>query len=398
MLKAFNKAARWAFKEKKTKITPNDLTDKNVQPLMNEINGILQEALQKGIAHEIPEAMKQHLVENVYVFSGCKTYAELREISDLLQDENGAIKPFSKFFKDVRKVHNEYNKAYLESEYQFAEQSAIMASKWTDYEQEGDRYNLQYRTAKDDHVRESHQLLHDTTLPQEDPFWIKYFPPNGWRCRCNVVQVRKNRYPESDGSISMERGEEATRTIGAGGVNTSEMFRFNPGKQKIIFPAHHPYMKELNANEQKRLIKYFAENKTGDFTITDSPEKLERDKYLAEMQPLLEKKVKQEIDGQEIHVGFTTKGNKHLYADSQTRAKDVLEKEDLKRLDKALQKATYVKTSELYKERKDKISKFYYFKDAEKEMYYNVAEIQFKRDNGKINYKRFLYSITDVVK
>jgi hypothetical protein len=158
-------------------------------------------------------------------------------------------------------------------------------------------------------------------------------------------------------------------------------------------------MKELNANEKKKVIKYFAaENKTDDFTITASPEKLERDKYLAEMKPLLEKKVKQDIDGQEIHIGFTTKGNKHLYADIQTRAKDVLEKEDLKRLDKALQKATYVKTSELYKERKDKISKFYYFKDAEKELYYNVAEIQFKRNNGKINYKRFLYSITDAVK
>lgn len=243
LLKAFNKAARWAFDNKKTSISPDDLDNKNVQGLISEINNVLQDALQAGITYEIPETMLQHFNKNIYVFSGAKTYAELRELSDLLVDDKGEIKSFSKFFKDVRQVHNEYNKSYLESEYIFATQSAQMASKWVEFEQDGDEFNLQYRTANDDRVRYSHQLLHNTTLPPSDPFWLEYFPPNGWRCRCNAVQVRKKRYPESDSTTANELGKKATYTVGAGGVNTSEMFRFNPGKQNVIFPPHHPYFK-----------------------------------------------------------------------------------------------------------------------------------------------------------
>lgn len=244
------------FKDKKTDITLDDLDNKNVQGLTNEINNVLQGALTKGITYEIPDAMMQHFVNNVYVFSGCKTFAELRELSDLLKDENNEIKPFSKFFKDVRQVHSNYNEAYLESEYLFANQSAQMASKWADFEKDGDRYNLQYRTANDNRVRYEHAVLHNTTLPPSDPFWSKFFPPNGWRCRCNVVQVRANRYPVSDSTTANDQGEKATYTVGKGGVNTSAMFRFNPGKQNIIFPPHHPYYKDKEVvNQVKETAK-----------------------------------------------------------------------------------------------------------------------------------------------
>lgn len=262
------------YREKKTEVSADDLENRNVRPLINEINTILQEAVKKGISYEIPESLTRHLTENVYVFSGGKTLAELRELSDLLKDENGGVKPFSKFYQDTRKVHNQYNKAYLESEYQFATQSAEMASKWAEYEADGDRYNLQYRTANDDRVRYSHQVLHDTTLPPGDPFWSKYFPPNGWRCRCNVVQVRKNRYPETDHETAMANGSKATYTVGAGGVNASEMFRFNPGKQQVVFPPHHPYFKDQKAVEnalrynekEERKSEYNALRKDKNYT------------------------------------------------------------------------------------------------------------------------------------
>lgn len=244
--KAFNKTARWAYDNKKTRITTKDLENNNVKSLMNEINNVLQEALQASISHEIAPALLKHLQTNVYMFSRAKTYTELEEIRNMLYDKKGNIKPFSKFFKDVRKVHNDYNKAYLESEYIFASQSARMASKWADFEKYGDRYYLQYRTANDDRVRADHRALHDTTLPIDDTFWSKFFPPNGWRCRCDVVQVRKSKYPVSDSATANDLGNKATYTIRANGVNTSEIFRFNPGKEKTIFPESHPYFDALN--------------------------------------------------------------------------------------------------------------------------------------------------------
>lgn len=48
---------------------------------------------------------------------------------------------------------------------------------------------LWYRTAGDERVRHSHRLLNDIILPVDHPFWLIYFPPNDWGCRCRVVQL-----------------------------------------------------------------------------------------------------------------------------------------------------------------------------------------------------------------
>lgn len=250
--KAFNKAARWIFREKKTSINPDDINNKAAQPLLNAINSVLQDGFNRGIEHSIPFVMKRNLSENIYIFSGAKTYAELKELSGLLLDTGGNIKPFSKFWQDAQSIYPEYNQSYLEAEYIFATQSAQMASKWNEYEKYGDRYNLQYRTANDDKVRESHWLLHNITLPQSDPFWIEYFPPNGWRCRCGGILVRTGKYPESDSTQAMRLGANATE-------GKNNIFRFNPGKQQVIFPPHHPYTKRLTGTERKTLEKKASE-------------------------------------------------------------------------------------------------------------------------------------------
>lgn len=57
-----------------------------------------------------------------------------------------------------------------------------MAAKWEQFSEDGDRYNLQYRTAKDDKVRPEHAALDGVTLPMSDSFWETYYPPNGWNC------------------------------------------------------------------------------------------------------------------------------------------------------------------------------------------------------------------------
>lgn len=140
--KAFNKAARWIFKQKKSEIQPDDLNHQAVQPLLNSINSVLQDGFNKGIEHRVPYIMKRDLRENIYVFSGAKTYAELKELSGMLLDADGNIKPFYKFWQEVQSTHADYNRNYLEAEYIFATQSAQMASKWNEFETDGDRYNL----------------------------------------------------------------------------------------------------------------------------------------------------------------------------------------------------------------------------------------------------------------
>lgn len=218
------------------------LNDVPIKALTEETNKILAQAVNDGIAdNDIPTAMKKALSEDVFLFSGFKTYCQLKEASLLLLDSNGKIKPFGKFYQEVKSLHQTYNKNYLEAEYIFATTSAQQAANWADIEKDGDRYDLCYRTAEDDRVRQSHAPLNQIVLPPSDPFWNKYYPPNGWRCRCAAVQTVKGKYPHSNSAEALAKGEEATTKIGKDGKNVLAIFRFNPGKQKVIFPPHHPY-------------------------------------------------------------------------------------------------------------------------------------------------------------
>ena len=128
------------------------------------------------------DKMRERLTRSNYIFSGIKTFHELNEAFPSMLDENGNKKPFERFLNDVQKINDTYNANYLHAEYNFVQASATMAAKWEQFSEDGDRYNLQYRTAKDDKVRPEHAALDGVTLPMSDTFWETYYPPNGWNC------------------------------------------------------------------------------------------------------------------------------------------------------------------------------------------------------------------------
>ena len=184
---------------------------------------------------KMSDAMRQRLQRSNYIFSGMKTFHELNEAFPSLIDENGNRKPFEQFLNDVQKIDRTYNHNYLRAEYNFCQASADMAAKWEGFMQDGDRYNLQYRTQRDKKVRPEHAALDRVTLPMSDTFWQEYYPPNGWNCRCTVVQVRKSKYPETPHDEAMALGEEAT------GKDTKGIFHFNPGIEQKTIPDYNPY-------------------------------------------------------------------------------------------------------------------------------------------------------------
>ncbi len=78
----------------------------------------------------------------------------------------------------------------------------------------------------DQRVRASHAELDQILKPVDDPFWNTYYPPNGWNCRCTVLQesggkVDKKEYPD-DGIAD-------------------PLFNKNWGKECVVFPKSHPY-------------------------------------------------------------------------------------------------------------------------------------------------------------
>lgn len=236
------KAAESIFKNKGYK--PGMLAEPEGRRLINDIYDTFRQAVDEGIAdNDIPESMARKLDRDTFMFSGFKAHHELSEVGLALRDRDGKVKGYDAFEHDVLKIHNTYNQNYLKSEYGFAVASSQMAAKWQDVEAGRGRYDLQYRTAGDDRVREEHAAMHGITLPSDDPFWDKYYPPNGWRCRCTAVEVNKGKFPVSDSKEAERIGDKATTHLDRFGNNKDKIFRFNPGKEGKVFPPKHPYGK-----------------------------------------------------------------------------------------------------------------------------------------------------------
>lgn len=181
------------------------------------------------------DTMRERLTRSDYIFSGLKTFHELNEAFPSLLDENGERKTFEQFLNDVRKIDQTYNQNYLRAEYNFIQSSAHMAAKWEQFTEDGDRYLLQYRTAHDDRVRPAHAALEGVTLPPSDTFWESYYPPNGWNCRCSVVQVLRTNHTETPHDEAEALGELALQD------DTKGIFRFNSGREQKTVPDYNPY-------------------------------------------------------------------------------------------------------------------------------------------------------------
>ena len=48
---------------------------------------------------------------------------------------------------------------------------------------------LRYISVQDASTRPEHAAWHGTVLPVDDPWWNTHYPPNGWGCRCTVMQL-----------------------------------------------------------------------------------------------------------------------------------------------------------------------------------------------------------------
>ena len=120
-----------------------------------------------------------------------------------------------------------------------------------------------------------------------------------------------------------------------------------------------------------------------------------RDFYKPRLNKLLPKKYTKTTPSGNVEVGFSKYGNKHLYNDA-VKGHAGLQKIDLMRMHKLLDKAEYHSESGLHKQRKDDFDYFYYFKVRlhGKEVLLNVGrEVNVKEGRQPI-VRYILYSVT----
>lgn len=402
--KLFDNMMKTLFHQKGAQLDITILETENAQEFIEEHASVLNSSFKEVSMSDI---MRRKLEESNYIFSGMKTFHELNEAFPSLLDENGNRKPFERFLNDVRKIDSKYNGNYLRAEYNFVNSSAVMAAKWEEFKQYGDRYYLQYRTAGDKRVRPEHAALNRVTLPISDSFWETFFPPNGWNCRCTVVQVRKSKYEATDHDEAMSRGDAAT------GKDTRGLFRFNPGIQQKAMPDYNPYTiqkcRDCDIAKGKfSLAKPFIPDNEVCAACeilhkcaadkAKSQRAIERTHYLHEMERLFDKRIiKETKNGNIIKVRFNKSGNRHLYSDVLSRTKNV-ELEDLISIDTLLENATYYDEAIKVEGHNNPYEYFYYFiaKINGAKIRINVGKEVTVRKNGKISVKYICYSINDI--
>ena len=251
----FDRMMKVLFRQEGASLEIGILASEEAQDFIETHSSVLNGSFRQV---EMSESMRKRLERSNYVFSGLKTFHELNEAFPSLLDENGNRKTFERFLNDVRKIDETYNSNYLRAEFNFVQASAEMAAKWERFMQDGDRYYLQYRTAGDAKVRPAHAEMAGITLPASDPFWAEFYPPNGWGCRCSVVQIRKSKYPATDHEEAMARGESALE------LDKKGMFRFNAGMEQKTMPDYNPYTikrcKDCDMNNGKMELVFVPEN------------------------------------------------------------------------------------------------------------------------------------------
>ena len=352
-----------------------------------------------GFAHE--------LRTNNEVYSAFRSHRMGRDMAAKMLDEDGKLKSFTKFREDVKPIADHHVKQWLETEYNTAVRRAHLAEKWKTYEDDRDIFpNLRWVESWAVQKDKEHFDFRNTIAPVNDPFWDAHRPGDRWGCKCGLEQT----------------DEETNIPVSAGGKggDPSPGLEENPAKTNRLFSDKGPFFPVSCAScpfasmlQAAKEIDFTAARKKDCYNCSAAKKVVEkaqetepkseaailRHKYMKEMEVLLDKKVVVNGNGHDMKVGFNTYGNRHLYADTFGRS-SVLKKEDLTNLDKMLEEAQFVRKAGLYKERRDKIKRFYYYKTEirGKKAYLNVGETDYINKRGKIKHERFLYSVTDKIK
>ena len=93
-----------------------DIKEPIVKAMIDETAKLFNDVVDKNVSvKDASDIVIRSLKSSGYAFSGFKTSAMLQEAANMLVDDDGNIKPFERFSKDVRTLDETYNKQYLYS-------------------------------------------------------------------------------------------------------------------------------------------------------------------------------------------------------------------------------------------------------------------------------------------
>lgn len=239
----------------------------------------------KGDFTQADTVMLMHLQRDVWHFSCAKNWQQMQDLSHALIDKEGNLRSFAQFCEQANAVVDKYNIQWMKAEYNFAVSSSQSAARWVEFQAEADIIPLlRYETVGDSHVRPAHQALNGITRPISDEFWNTHYPPNGWNCRCEVVQA-------IDGQITPYKQIPKDTPI-------APIFKTNLAKKSLVFPPDSNYYNTCTESfdtmvrsvlDRENPEDTFVRVKIGEHSIAISPLQSEREleKNIRSVQKLL---------------------------------------------------------------------------------------------------------------
>lgn len=125
----------------------------------------------------------------------------------------------------------------LRTIYQTNMRTAAMAGQYKGMKDAADVMPYwRYVAVMDGRTRDEHRLLHGKVLPHDDPFWDKYYPPNGWGCRCTVTAMTAGQLKRK--GIKISDGDAMKGLISH---TVPDGWDYNPGKNAWLpEPKNYP--------------------------------------------------------------------------------------------------------------------------------------------------------------
>lgn len=171
------------------------------------------------------------LRQNIYMFSGAKTFQQTLDMSSELIGDDGNFRSFDDFKEVAGGIFDKYNEDWLETEYNTAIGQARSASKWVDIEKNKETFPLlKYVAVGDEHTCEICLPLDGIVARADDDFWDENMPLNHFNCECTVEQLEEEEATPTDDGVVDDLVERSQ-------TEKNPMFNMNPGKSGEVFKS-----------------------------------------------------------------------------------------------------------------------------------------------------------------
>ena len=205
------------------------------------------------IGYNTPDTLAMQLMEyNLFEFSASKTEARLAAMSDLLIDkEKKAIRSYSDFEELASKEVASFNKEWLQTEYNLSVAVGQNSAAYNRFKMQKDDFPfVEYQTIGDNSVRAEHAKLNGMIFSLNDPEAMQLWPPNGYNCRCEMLQTTGKPATVTTGKIAQEilNSEDAKWSKG--------QFNINRGDLKEVFTKKQFYSTNKGLPEKLNTMTY----------------------------------------------------------------------------------------------------------------------------------------------